>query len=305
MPDSAPPDAFLPGRRPDRLAQLYVVGVPLVFCAILTGLSVVPRGDDASSLAGAGSDWPVLLAGLVAGGMGLGVLRLLLRRPRGIGPSTYPAPTYIFGGLLGLMAYIVVAGGCAHLFTTVLGWGNTGQLLANAVGWIPALAVAVKLEQHGRAPTLAYAPAFGVASWLPVLLVLYPVGLLNVALLDVCGLGAPAQAVMTAFKSSPSVGQRILFIVSVCAIAPVCEEMIFRGVLYRGMRDMAGKAPAVVGSALLFTAIHLTPTHVMGIFTVGCVLALLYERTGTIVAPMVLHAAHNTLALFGAEYLPG
>lgn len=297
--------------RPDRVAQLYVVVVPFVFCAILTGLALVPAGPGSTEArvstappgTGPTAGW-VLLA-LAAGACGGAALWWLLRQPRGIGPSRHPAPVYIFGGLLGLMAYIVVAGGSAYLFERVLGWGTSGQLLANAIGWVPAVVVAAKLEHHSRTPSLASAPVFGLTAWVPVMLVLIPLGLLNVAVLDACGLAAPPQAVMAAFQGAPSVAERILFIVSVCAIAPVCEELIFRGVLYRGMRDMAGKAPAVVGSALLFTAIHLTPTHALGIFTVGCVLALLYERTGTIVAPMVLHAAHNTLALFSAEYLTG
>jgi membrane protease YdiL (CAAX protease family) len=287
------------------LAKAYVVVVPFIFCAILTGMAVVPQETEAGAT-GAGLDgWQVLLA-IAVGVLGATGLYYTLRRPRGIGPSTYLAPVYVFAGLFGVMGYIVVASGVMQLLRSEFGWtDNVATLTASAAGWIPALVMAMKLERHGRDPQLRWAPAMGFLIWVPVMMVLVPVGFLNLAVLDACGFGTPQQAVMTAFQAAPSTGERIFFIISVCVIAPICEEMVFRGVLYRGMRDMAGMAPAVAGSALLFTAIHLAPTHVLSIFTVGCIMALLYERTGTIVAPIALHIAHNTAALFIAERLSG
>ena len=287
------------------LAKAYVVVVPFIFCAVLTGMALVPQEAESGGIGPGLGGWEMVLA-VAVGVCGAGGLYYVLRRPRGIGPSMHAAPVYLFAGLFGVMGYIVVAGTTMQILHHALGWTeNVAALTASAVGWLPALVMAMKLEQRGRDPQLRWAPAMGFVTWVPIMMVLVPVGFLNLAVLDACGLGTPPQAVMTAFQAAPSAGERIFFIISVCAIAPVCEEMIFRGVLYRGMRDLAGKAPAVIGSALLFTAIHLTPTHVLSIFTVGCIMALLYERAGTIVAPIALHIAHNTAALFIAEHMSG
>jgi membrane protease YdiL (CAAX protease family) len=297
-----PPESDVPVL-PERVARLYVVGVPLIFCAILTGTAMAPKGAEAAPPATAGLGVVELAGAVLLGAMGGGALVALLRRPRGIGPSRFLPPAYIFAGLFGVMAYIASAFAFSYLFTQVAGLGVTGDLLANILAWTPAVALAWKLEQCGPNPLLPWGSGLGLAAWPLILMVLVPVGLFNLALLDGVGIAAPEQGVMTAYRTAPSQVAQLLFMVAICVVAPLCEELVFRGVLYRGMRDMAGKPAAVIGSALLFTAIHLSPTHVLGVFTVGCVLALLYERAGTIVAPMTLHVAHNTGALFIADYL--
>jgi len=108
-----------------------------------------------------------------------------------------------------------------------------------------------------------------------------------------------------------------LFALYAVAVAPITEEFVFRGLLYRAIRDRLGVAAGAVLSAIPFGLIHyvggqpwrdvLTLQLTMVVTGVG--LALIYERRKTIVADMAGHAAFNLLAVIliatGAGFVPG
>jgi membrane protease YdiL (CAAX protease family) len=88
-------------------------------------------------------------------------------------------------------------------------------------------------------------------------------------------------------------------------IGPFGEEVFFRGFAYRCFRNRWGPAVAAVASAALFSVVHLNPAGLLPIFAIGCALAYLYERTGTLVAPFTLHALNNVVAVLVAYYSHG
>jgi membrane protease YdiL (CAAX protease family) len=77
--------------------------------------------------------------------------------------------------------------------------------------------------------------------------------------------------------------------------APIGEEMFFRGFLYRALRKRFAVAPAVVISAAAFGLAHVYPLIVAVIFVDGVVLALLYERTKSLVACIAAHSVNNLI----------
>lgn len=85
-------------------------------------------------------------------------------------------------------------------------------------------------------------------------------------------------------------------------VAPMGEELFFRGLAYRCFRVRWGRVVGTLSSAALFAVIHLSPAGLLSIFVVGCVLAILYERTGTLVAPITLHATNNIVAVLLAYF---
>jgi membrane protease YdiL (CAAX protease family) len=97
-------------------------------------------------------------------------------------------------------------------------------------------------------------------------------------------------------------GGLILAILVVGILTPFGEEVFFRGFVYRCFRARWGRGVGMVASAALFAAIHVHPVGLLSIFFVGCVLAYLYERTGTLLAPITLHAVNNIVAVL-AGYL--
>jgi hypothetical protein len=95
-------------------------------------------------------------------------------------------------------------------------------------------------------------------------------------------------------------------------VAPLAEEVFFRGYLYAGFRERFGIGWGAVISALLFSAVHLTPGVLVPIFFMGVLLALLYEFTDSLWPSIALHGAINSLAFIGAylverfpQLLPG
>jgi membrane protease YdiL (CAAX protease family) len=78
--------------------------------------------------------------------------------------------------------------------------------------------------------------------------------------------------------------------------APLFEEFIFRGLIFGGLRRSFGLWPAALASAAVFAIMHpaisMAPVFVMGVFS-----ALVYERSRSLLAPMLVHAIYNACAL--------
>ena len=92
-------------------------------------------------------------------------------------------------------------------------------------------------------------------------------------------------------------GVLMLTLIAVAVLAPIAEEIFFRGFLYGGLRRRMGALGAMLTSTLLFTALHFSLDAFIPIFVLGLFLAWLYERTGSLYPGMLLHAANNGLAL--------
>lgn len=85
----------------------------------------------------------------------------------------------------------------------------------------------------------------------------------------------------------------------ICVVAPIAEETFFRGFLYGGLRGRLSEIPAASISGLVFGIVHAPtgPTTVIPLAALGFGLALLYQRTGSIVPGMLAHAINNSIAI--------
>jgi len=91
------------------------------------------------------------------------------------------------------------------------------------------------------------------------------------------------------------------FLIVICA--SLSEEICFRGMLFGGFRGRFGRVGAALGAALLFGLLHVTTgvTAVVPLIAFGFILALLYEKTGSLWPSILLHAANNSLALWALQ----
>lgn len=76
-------------------------------------------------------------------------------------------------------------------------------------------------------------------------------------------------------------------------ISPVVEEEVFRGIVYNSLRRYIGICPAILGSALLFGAIHGNMVQLLYGTLMGIIMASLYEKYGKLLAPILFHSAAN------------
>lgn len=93
----------------------------------------------------------------------------------------------------------------------------------------------------------------------------------------------------------PLEGGLVLVLAGVLA-APIVEELLFRGVVYRGLARSLRPSWAAIWSALLFAVMHPLPSWPI-IFLVGIALAAMYERSRWLPASMLMHAAYNATVL--------
>jgi membrane protease YdiL (CAAX protease family) len=75
--------------------------------------------------------------------------------------------------------------------------------------------------------------------------------------------------------------------------APICEEVVFRGYFYPILKKFTGIGPAVFCSAMLFGVAHGSLTALLPLFIFGAVLVFVYEKTGSIWAPIAVHFCFN------------
>jgi len=79
--------------------------------------------------------------------------------------------------------------------------------------------------------------------------------------------------------------------------APLVEEPLFRGVVFRGFASALPAWAAMALSSVLFAIVHVNAASFVALCFLGCAFAELYRRTGTILAPMTAHALFNAANL--------
>ena len=84
-------------------------------------------------------------------------------------------------------------------------------------------------------------------------------------------------------------------VVSACLLAPLAEELLYRGVLFRSLWNRLGVLPAALFSSLVFAVLHFYDGYGLvsvGVFGLSC--ALLYAATGSLTACIGLHLLYNS-----------
>lgn len=89
----------------------------------------------------------------------------------------------------------------------------------------------------------------------------------------------------------------IIYVITLCFIVPVTEEVTFRGVIFGQLRRGFGPWVSVFLSAVLFGIMHGISVHIGYAIACGLIIAACYHITDSLVAPIILHAVFN---IFGS-----
>ena len=120
-------------------------------------------------------------------------------------------------------------------------------------------------------------------------------GALYEGLLRALGLPQPQLEALTWLRGMP-IGAYIAVAFAGAVVAPIVEELFFRGYVFNAYLGEKSIATAYIASAIVFSVLHGLPTLLPVIFMMGIVLAYVYRRTGSIIAPIVAHMLNNSLA---------
>jgi membrane protease YdiL (CAAX protease family) len=215
--------------------------------------------------------------------------------------ANWGAGTALLGVLLALGTGVVlgapaaIAGHQDDSDLTTL--GNVGVQLATALGFLLVpMAIAATQGAQGIGEVLRrlgvrrfHPSAF---KWMAAAVGAYLLFALVYSLLIV----EPEQKdIAEGFGSIPV---QVLLIV---IMAPISEEVCFRGMLFGGLRRSLPRIPAALIAGVVFGGLHALTgvSAVPPLIAFGFVLSLLYEKTGSIVPGILLHMLNNSVALLG------
>jgi membrane protease YdiL (CAAX protease family) len=135
--------------------------------------------------------------------------------------------------------------------------------------------------------------------WLLAGLGLQAVALGMAVLIEAVAGSEPKQEVVKALQHSGTAA-KLLGAIAVVAFAPVAEELLFRGVLLRGLLRRYSAPVAVVAGGLVFAVVHLVDPSAAPLLAplamVGIVSGVVAVRTGDLSRSILLHAGFNLLS---------
>lgn len=93
-------------------------------------------------------------------------------------------------------------------------------------------------------------------------------------------------------------------IIAAAVIAPLVEELFFRGFIYGVMKRYTDGLFAALCSSILFAVVHMHVGTLLPLALLALIFCALYERTGSLLVPMLLHAAFNSVSLVVMLFFP-
>jgi len=171
---------------------------------------------------------------------------------------------------------VTAAGAAALLLVVALLGGRLMRLTAAHFGF--------------RRPSLAelrFAATAAVGLWLLSILA----NLVNLRLF-----GPAPQSLVLSFGAHTGTEALVLDMLTGAVVAPITEEMLYRGLVFGALAQRLPFVAAASFSALLFALVHGIGV-LIPIFVLGFGLAWVYQRTRTLWAPIVTHALVNAISL--------
>ena len=91
-----------------------------------------------------------------------------------------------------------------------------------------------------------------------------------------------------------------LFVFQIIVIAPIVEEFVFRGYVYRVLKFRSNNSVACIVTAIIFALLHFNISAFIPLFVFSICLTRAYESSSDIREPIVMHSLFNTVGVIGA-----
>ena len=178
------------------------------------------------------------------------------------------------------------------------GWllHDRGMLTLLAVFFVTALiALSVAMAPMGRAAL----PALGFrrVGWRPLVLGSVVALALSIAASQ---FGLEPQGIKEAMEVVREPGMLVPSLVVIAGLAPLVEELVFRGLLYGWVAGRWGTVAAWIVSSLAFAAAHVEPAHIILVLPLALWFGWLRRRTDLLLPSLVAHMVNNGFAVAAA-----
>lgn len=189
-----------------------------------------------------------------------------------------PTPPLVAGLLASIGANAIVA------IAAVVVARKRGHPIIAGLGFVPG---------DGRAVPRAF--GLGILTIVATLPAFVGAGLLNMSLLQALEI-EPYQQSIRHLLADRALLENFVIVGGIGIVAPLLEEVLFRGLLLRALLVAVKPTPAILLSALVFALVHDTPA-IVPVFVLGIAFGALYARTRSVAAPWIAHATFNLAQL--------
>ncbi len=275
----------------------------VVFLIALADTSVEWSGSIGGALVGG-----ILVAGSIAFYGWL--LKSVMRSGGRVETSAYGGvELFVAGAWLGIFGLMTIGsgGGAEETFENGLAVDELLQLagLQLAIYAIPFAVLAARKHNPASLFGLNAMPATHFLLWgFTALVAFLPVlGAVSTVLYAVYGGAPPEQDVMRMVRNASGGAAATAMIVFAVVLAPVCEEFFFRGLLYGSAKRFFGAPAAAIASSAAFALVHGHIPAFVPLFLLSIAFVLSYERTGSLLVPMTMHALFNATSLVASRFV--
>ena len=144
--------------------------------------------------------------------------------------------------------------------------------------------------------TMSLPRVVGLAVLLMVLL--WPVvGLANFLVNGIDATGENSQDLVKFFENNRDPAIRWWMALAAVIIAPVVEELVFRGLIYGVLKRQFGRVASMFFTSVLFALVHGHLPSIVPLTVLACCLTIGLELSGTLFVPMLMHAIFNAMTL--------
>ena len=219
------------------------------------------------------------------------------------GPVKYSVPWKLIDNWIGVLLLILIDG--------TLFWvsqrGERGQLAQSGLLLIVQLTFLLPVIIIFAYRRISWrAIGFGKFNWSTLgigcglLIGSYAVILVHNAILVMLGIKTQGQEITQLFGALKS---PVWFFIVGAILAPLVEEIFFRGFLFQGFRARYGWVPGLLLSSAIFGLAHLDPVALIPTFILGCLLAYLYQRSNSVWPGVIMHMLVNSLGLCSVYFM--
>lgn len=140
--------------------------------------------------------------------------------------------------------------------------------------------------------------------YLITIILLLFVGLLNQYLLtNFFDIEIKPQEILEKFKELENSFEISIFVIGSAVIAPIYEELLFRGIIFPKLIQKTNFTIALLLSSLIFAVLHFHLSALLPLFVLSIILSITYLYTSTIWASISLHALFNLISIIAVKFI--